>query len=444
MISPLIFPTFLHAEKSPRLPEKYKKWLEEEVVYIITSKEEKVFRQLETNRQRDLFIEEFWRQRDPIPGTPRNEFKEEHYRRIGYANKWFGKGTSKPGWKTERGRIYIILGEPIYRDQFHNNYYIYPTELWFYQGNATQGLPPFFYIVFFKRWGSGDFELYSPLRDGPHKLLPMTSHELSSAERSIKASRRGTQPNKNSIAYGIIENNVSSELAKASLSLIPGSIPPIESDKLLGSVESVPQRKVDDKYSYEFLEHEGVVEVSYSVYYISNKSIVKVLKDELGLFFIHYSIQPQNLSMDIYENKYYSNIKISGRVADLEGKTVYQYEKEYPIEFNKEQIKELKMIPMAIQDSFPLVPGKYRFSLLLQNTVSKEFTSFDKDITIPEIKDTPRMSDLVFAFKEKRDKESLKSAFKIREMRLYTCLRKEFTPQDTLFLFFSSTDCQRS
>lgn len=111
----LILPASFGAEKKIKLPPKYKKWLEQEVAYIMTSKEEKAFKQLEIDKQRDLFIQEFWRQRDPTPGTPQNESRDEHYRRIEYANKWFGRGTSKPGWKTERGRIYIILGEPIYR-----------------------------------------------------------------------------------------------------------------------------------------------------------------------------------------------------------------------------------------------------------------------------------------------------------------------------------------
>jgi len=425
-----------YAEKGSELPPKYKKWLEQEVVYIITSKEEEVFRELETDKQRNLFIEEFWKQRDPTPGTPRNEFREEHYRRIEYANKFFSRGTPKPGWKTERGRVYIILGEPISRDRFSNSHYIYPTEMWLYQGNVSQGLPPIFYIVFFKRWGAGDFELYSPLRDGPQKLLPLTSHELSYADRTISASRRGIQPNRGSIAYGILEERVSVELAQASLSLIPGSNPPIESDRLLEKVDSSPQRSVDDEYAYEFLRNKATVEVSYSVHYIGNTSVVKAIQDESGLFFIHYSIQPQNLSVDGYKNKYYSNIKISGRVTDLKGKTVFQYNREYPLEFNKKQIKQLKLIPMAIQDSFPLIPGDYRFSLLLENTVSKEFTSFDKDIIIPEIKDTPKMSDLVLVFKEEKDHGPLKSSFKVGEMRLYPCLRREFTPKDTLCLFF--------
>ncbi|MDH5742716.1 MAG: tetratricopeptide repeat protein, partial [Candidatus Aminicenantes bacterium] len=173
-----------------------------------------------------------------------------------------------------------------------------------------------------------------------------------------------------------------------------------------------------------------------SVHYIGNTSVVKTFQDEHGLFFVHYSIQPQNLSVMGYKDKYYSNFLISGRVTDLDGKTVFQYNREYPIDFSKEQIKQVKMIPMAIQDSFPLVPGNYKFNLLLQNTVSKEFTSLEREIIIPESREAFWMGDLVFAFGEEKDKESLKSSFKVEETRLYPCLRKEFTPQDTLYLFF--------
>ena len=438
----LVLPAFFGAEKKIKLPPKYKKWLEQEVVYIITSKEEKAFKQLETDKQRDLFIEEFWRQRDPTPGTSRNEFREEHYRRIEYANKWFGRGTSKPGWKTERGRIYIILGEPIYRDQFHNSQYIYPTELWFYQGSVSQGLEPFFYIVFYKRWGRGDFILYSPQTDGPQSLVPLASHEIKPENRSFAARQRMASrtfdEEKGGAAYGIIKDRVSYDLAQASISLIPGgaSISPVESDKLLGKVDTFPQKNVDDAYAYEFLEDKASVEVSYSVYYIGNTSEVKILQDETGRFFVHYSIQPQSLSLNAYEDRYYSNIKISGRVTDTKGRTVFQYEREYPLEFGKEQIKQVKMIPMAIQDSFPLVPGSYNVSVLLQNTVSKEFSSFERDIVIPESIEALWMGDLMLAYLKKKDQESLKSSFKVGDERFYPCLRREFTPQDTLYLFF--------
>ena len=92
------------------LSKTYKKWLDEDVVYIISDEERKAFKQLSNDEERDQFIEAFWQRRDPTPDTEENEFKEEHYRRIEYANEHFAAGI--PGWKTDRGRIYITWGPP--------------------------------------------------------------------------------------------------------------------------------------------------------------------------------------------------------------------------------------------------------------------------------------------------------------------------------------------
>jgi GWxTD domain-containing protein len=94
------------AKKSP-----YKKWLNEDVVYIIQDRERAAFQNLQTNEEREHFIEQFWDRRNPVPGSPVNEFKEEHYRRIGYVNDRFSD-SKLTGWKTDRGRIYIQYGPP--------------------------------------------------------------------------------------------------------------------------------------------------------------------------------------------------------------------------------------------------------------------------------------------------------------------------------------------
>src|SRR5437868_4565651 len=88
----------------------YKKWLDEDVRYIITDEEKSAFKQLSNDEERDNFIEAFWARRDPTPDTVENEFKEEHYARIAYANEHFAAGI--PGWKTDRGRIYVMYGKP--------------------------------------------------------------------------------------------------------------------------------------------------------------------------------------------------------------------------------------------------------------------------------------------------------------------------------------------
>src|SRR5438309_6867112 len=86
----------------------YKKWLDEDVRWIITDEERSAFRQLSNEEEREQFIEAFWQRRDPTPDTAENEFKEEHYRRMAYANEHFAAGI--PGWKTDRGRMYIMYG----------------------------------------------------------------------------------------------------------------------------------------------------------------------------------------------------------------------------------------------------------------------------------------------------------------------------------------------
>ncbi|MGA9591508.1 MAG: GWxTD domain-containing protein, partial [Candidatus Acidiferrales bacterium] len=90
------------------LASPYRKWLDEDVVYIITSEERSAFLHLTTNEEREQFIEQFWARRNPDPDSPENTFKEEHYRRIAYANEHYASGI--PGWKTDRGRIYIMWG----------------------------------------------------------------------------------------------------------------------------------------------------------------------------------------------------------------------------------------------------------------------------------------------------------------------------------------------
>ena len=95
---------------SKELKGAYKTWLEQDVTYIISDEERKSFRTLSNDEERDAFIEQFWLRRNPTPDSPENEFREEHYRRIAYANEHFAAG--KPGWKTDRGRIYIAWGKP--------------------------------------------------------------------------------------------------------------------------------------------------------------------------------------------------------------------------------------------------------------------------------------------------------------------------------------------
>ena len=122
----------------------YRKWLNEDVVYIISAEEKSVFEKLTTAEERDAFIEQFWQRRDTDPRTPTNEFKEEHYRRIAYANEHFKSGIA--GWKTDRGRVYIAFGPPSGKEAYPSggtyerephegggSTSVYPFERWWYR-----------------------------------------------------------------------------------------------------------------------------------------------------------------------------------------------------------------------------------------------------------------------------------------------------------------------
>ncbi|HVN80023.1 MAG TPA: GWxTD domain-containing protein [Terriglobia bacterium] len=135
-----------------------KKWLDEDVVYIITDEEEAAFKRLTTNEERYRFIEQFWSRRDPSPDTIENEFRDEHYRRIAYANERFLTGSGKPGWQTDRGHMYIVYGPPD-RIESHpsGGTNTPPFEVWQY--NHIEGIGDDLYISFIDRMRTGDYHV---------------------------------------------------------------------------------------------------------------------------------------------------------------------------------------------------------------------------------------------------------------------------------------------
>jgi len=423
-----VFPAYNNQGKksSKDLPEEYRKWLEEEVVYIITPKEKDVFLRLETDRERNLFIEAFWKQRDPNPNTPENEFKKEHYRRIKYANQWFGRESPGPGWRTDMGKIYIILGESNSTDKFENNTEVYPIIIWFYSGMAEYGLPNSFSVVFFKKRGMGEYEFYSPVKFGPQSLLIHFKGD----------------PTDYLTAYNELLR-IEPDIARISLSLIPTESeympkPSIASEILISNkIPSAPREKVKDAYAEKLLKYKDIVEVEYTANYIDNDNLIKIIRDNSGIFFVHFAVEPQKLSIEQYENKFFTNLEINGKISDLKGNPIYQFERRIPIEFNEEQLSKIQAKLFSLQDMFPLIEGNYRFNLLVKNTVSKEFTSIEKDIIIPKASSL-QMSSLTLANKIiKNSKYKGKNKpFMIEDIWLVPSPRNDFSLKDNLYLFF--------
>ena len=452
LIISFILPLSLYCVQETRLSESHKKWLKEEVVYIITPAEKEVFLKLETDRERDNFIEEFWRQRDPTPGTPRNEFREEHYLKIDFTNRTFGRGTPVEGWRTDRGKFYIMLGRPA-SVQKYSTFDIHPIEIWYYNGNPKLDQEPIFRLTFFKRAGIGVYELYDPMRDGPKDLVPFHERypdtvQFDDQGRMVLDAGSAAEiqgmshlvDGRDIQAYLLLKENVGHELADASFSNFPGRKGPtyrLPSAILIKEVETYPRKKINDDYAYEFLEHKAVVEVSYSVHYIGNHSKVDVLQHPSGMFFVNYTIVPETLSVDFYKNKYFTNLQASLRIADPEGKTIFQMERSIPIELKKEELEAIGKRPFHLYDSFPIISGNYTFNLLLENTVTKEFTSFETTLRVPQPGQL-QIGSLILARNVKRDLPvgKIHRAYQVGNMQIYPTLRNTFLGKDKLHLFF--------
>jgi len=148
------------------------KWLDQDVVYIITDEEEAAFKRLTTDEERYHFIEQFWSRRDPSPDTVENEFRDEHYRRIAYANERFRTGSGKLGWHTDRGHMYVVYGPP---DEIESHpsgsAHTPPFEVWRYY--HIEGLGDDLFISFIDRMRTGDYHVApgNPVK-GLHSGIP--------------------------------------------------------------------------------------------------------------------------------------------------------------------------------------------------------------------------------------------------------------------------------
>ncbi len=358
-------------ERIAKLPPQHRKWLTEEVVYIITKVEKEVFLQLGSDQERETFISAFWKQRNPNPNLPENEFRKEHYRRIAYANNWFGKDSPAPGWRTDMGRIYITLGEPKAIERYESDNELYPTVVWFYQGMAAKGLPDSFSVVFFKQDGIGEYELYSPVKFGPQALMRNYEGDVTSYENAY---------------YALMD--IQPQLAAVSLSLISGEpvgvTPSLASELLIREkIPETPQRAIKDIYASNFLKFRGQVDIDYADNYIESSGQLNVFQDRGGHYFIHYLIEPRRLSLEQHDGRYYTTLDVSGNVSDRSGRMLTQISRRIPVELSAGQMQRIKDKLFSFQDMLPVIPGTWRLTVFLKNQVTKEFTTLDREFTIP-------------------------------------------------------------
>ena len=422
-------------ERIDKLSPEHKLWIERDVIYIITEREREVFLSLGALEERNRFIEAFWRKRDPNLATPENEFKIEHYRRVEYANSHLGRETFREGWRTDRGRYYIILGEPQSIMRFDGYSELVSSHLWFFQGKAGSGTPSFFYLLFFKRNDFGEYRLYNPMVDGPQALLNASGFTPGDGDQRA--------------AFQTLRQ-VSAELAQASLSLDPSepgdfrtARPSMGSQLMMARIEESPRRAIRTDYAEAWLRYGNRVSAEYSFNYVPSRSVFSVLADSSGMALVHFSIEidPQNFSLETDEqrSKFYTTLDLSIEAVSTGGQLVLAAEKQAYIELTPSQMRELGTRAFAYQDDFPLVAGDFNVTVIVRNRVVSQYTVAESEIHIPRFtKKTPVLTDVILAFESTLVggtlDDTLVRTYQVGKLRFQPAANNLFVIGDTVHL----------
>ena len=376
------------------LSERHSRWLEEEVVYIIAPIERAAFEQFGSDEARDNFIEAFWRSRDPTPGTAANEVREEHYRRIAHAKRYLGRETPRAGWQTDRGRIYIQLGEPGDIQSYADPKSFWPIELWFYRTNPrATGLPPFFYVMFFRPTSGAEFDLYDPLTHGPGELAKSIELQMADTREIVQR----------------LLVTVGHEVALASINLNPNEptslnrpYPSPGNALILRGIEEAPLKGVDVSYARAFAANRGEVAASVAYARLPLDVTAVALWDERGMPFLHYALQipPERVLLGQYERDYYFSLAVDLTVSDLRGARVDSDTIALEAHFDEERAQALIRAPFAYYDRFDLVPGVYDLAIGLRNEVTGDSSVAETRINVPAASgESSLLSDLLVAIR---------------------------------------------
>lgn len=409
---------------SENLSNRHKEWLNL-VSPILTKVEKDVFLKLKTPQEKDKFIQLFWARRDPLPDTKENEFYKEYMSRVRFADLNFGHGTSKKGHETERGYFYLLLGPPLERQVFATQSDIWPLELWYYKGEQQYGLPPYFYLIFYQQYGIGEYKLYSPGMEGPEKLIIPSSYS--------RALNRST-------AYKALKN-ISGELAAASLTYLPGETTlgttSLSSESIVSNVYSLAEKKFSDAYARHFLAYKDYIETEYSHDFIESHVKARVFQNS-GQMFLHWALEPTKINFSNYKGNHYAAFQLIIKIEDADGNPILEKEEEIPLSISPENYKKHERQLFAFQDVVPVIPGNFTLLMFVKNKTAKDFTTFQTNISIPEIKDSSFIGDAILYHRREKLKENQREklkAFTFNGTQYLTNTQNQFLPQQEIGLY---------
>jgi GWxTD domain-containing protein len=358
------------------LSPRYRHWINEEVNYIIESEERKQFLALTSDAERDNFIKLFWDARNPSPGSDVNEYREEHYRRLAYANQYFGNINAQDGWRTDRGHIYIVLGEPKQKANYPESHNVRPLQIWFYEA-PNPALPSHFYVVFYKRSIGEDYTLYSPYQDGPSRLV---------------TGLEGKNDQKNNL--DIIKRSLGSEVARTTISLIPTEpvdlndyTPSMQSDVLLSTIKGL----ADNPLTREMLaQRRGNERVTTSIFLGANTAALQpaVFRDASGRMTVDYLLsygRPEQGIVGIMSDKRMGySLTLQTTVLTKDGKPIYVQNERLTGAVNESQATAARIKRFGAESRVPLAPGDYQIVATLTNDLNHQAVRERTEITVPD------------------------------------------------------------
>jgi GWxTD domain-containing protein len=364
------------AQLKKELESPYRKWLNEDVTYIITDEERSAFKRLQTDEEREQFIESFWLRRDPTPDTIENEFKEEHYRRIAYANEHYPSGI--PGWKTDRGRIYIVYGPPDEIDDHSSGgSYERPME----EGGGTTSTYPFqdwryryidgignnVIIEFVDPTMSGEFHM---TMDASEKdaLLYVPGAGLTMMEQmgmSTKNQRfQNTDGTHNGSAWGNMQPESMNEFTR---------------------LDTYAKLHTPPKVKFPDLEAAVYSKISYNVLPCKVRTDFFPVTDASVLTYVTVQFDNKDLQYTSKEGLQRATVNVFGRITTMTRRIVTTFEDTVAVDAPPQMLQAYQAQKSIYQKAIPLAPGTYRLNVVSKDLTAGNMNNFEQSIVVPRL-----------------------------------------------------------
>jgi GWxTD domain-containing protein len=415
-------------QTDPKAARQAAKWLDQDVVYIISPEERSAFLHLSTNEEREQFIEQFWQRRNPDPESPENTFKEEHYRRIAYANERFASGV--PGWRTDRGKIYIMWG-PANEIESHpsggsydrpaneggGQTSTYPFEQWRYR--YLEGIGNDVILEFVDPSMTGEFHL---TMDPSEKdaLLYVPGAGLTQME-SMGLSSKTARFNNTDGSHlaqpigGRLEKD--SEFSRLELYAKVQQAPPVKFKDLEAVVTS---RLVRDqvKFDYRF-------------------DFLRITSDTV-LVPITVQIPTRQLSFQEKNGVDSATLNLFARITTLSGRPVQTFEDTIHRDLPAELLQQSLSTSSIYQKAVPLSPGLYRLDIVVKDVNNGNVGVVNTRLAVPRFEDD-KLSSSTLILADQMQRVSAKDIglgqFVLGDIKVRPKMDGAFTPSDNMGVF---------